>query len=1198
MRINSNIPALNAFNALNNINNAISKSIQQLSTGLRINSAADDAAGLAISEKLRTQTQALNTAIRNSEDGVSLLQTAEGALSQTHSILQRMRELSVQAANDTLTSQDRSYIQLEIDALKDQINNISSTTQFNKKKLLDGSVCGIWSSDELSTEAYIRGAIENDGNFRIEINSVPGMAQVQKSSIFKIRSENLVTDEQTDNSINNGVEISNIPAGTYQINAAKAGGGEVTYTYVSSVSSAVAQGNTSGVEKNITYYIYQNTATDDDNYSKNRYMISNRSITVPASATTAKDVAQLIVNDINNNYSSITRNGSEITLTAELDGDSGGYKITTVSNQNEIYANSIRVYDFASTTINQLTNTEDAQTYGAAIKAASVNSGNTSSYEEYVSITVSNETESQTLSNIATIPAGASETEIAALLKGINSEVSLSTGSGTDTITITGSEVANRPTRFNLEAKNSSQPLTVSLSISTANTADDAASVTTLSTYNFTSKSGYTTTYSGTVTAGNTSGNIERVFIYARNSSNYSNYIDVPIQSSSDDNAPDITTPEGVAKTIENHITNNLDSKLTIGGESISLETSSEGANFTIGAVGTEKRVEFYIDSISSNKYTTANFSTPEIDEDKTLVDTNATTKLTGSYNIDESAFTLGVKDADATTNDSGTQNNASILFEVIKTQYDEISGKGSVTLRASSNVLTSYGETASYSDNEIVLSSGKTSINIGALLGEDDDHLILNIDASQIEYLKSGSKFVYQVSGNGTSDKPVDTSLYVTGQQDEDWSKSWGGYAAADSQGVQYNLNSEAISNLRLNFNNFYLNSLNGKVYTGNIALRPTNNFAELAANFPEPDPDLTDDVPVYPITLSSFTANYAGKIATGDTQLKDIDRFYNSQGVFMLEQPQTITISQGDGKRTNITLSATDTLNSVKEKLNNAISDGLGQGKYVTDGDTNNFVSFVENSTLTNGMETVNGTFVLRSLIPGSDGELTFSSAYGDLIDAFGFNTIQNSKDTSYTASVYNAHDGTAIASGVNLSGNILKGVVDRNVDVKFDAMTGMKAVWSDTQKNYILQADSKPYITTIHLKSENSKIQTGANQHEDLYLEIGNMSANALGVHGVNVMTRDGAVKAIGDLDNAIKQVSAQRSKIGAAQNSLESIMRNVTTTSANLSSSESRIRDIDMAKTMLDFVKLQILSQSGNSVLAQANQLPQSMLSLIQ
>ncbi|MBR0043684.1 MAG: flagellin, partial [Synergistaceae bacterium] len=89
MRINSNIPALNAFNALNNINNAISKSIQQLSTGLRINSAADDAAGLAISEKLRTQTQALNTAIRNSEDGVSLLQTAEGALSQTHSILQR-----------------------------------------------------------------------------------------------------------------------------------------------------------------------------------------------------------------------------------------------------------------------------------------------------------------------------------------------------------------------------------------------------------------------------------------------------------------------------------------------------------------------------------------------------------------------------------------------------------------------------------------------------------------------------------------------------------------------------------------------------------------------------------------------------------------------------------------------------------------------------------------------------------------------------------------------------------------------------------------------------------------------------------------------------------------------------------------------------------------------------------------------------
>ena len=122
MRIAHNIAALSAFNELNSTNNALQKTITALSTGLRINSAADDAAGFAISEKMRSQIGGLDVALRNSQDGISLLQTAEGALGETNSILQRMRELAVQASNDTLTTQDRSYIQLEVDQLKDQID--------------------------------------------------------------------------------------------------------------------------------------------------------------------------------------------------------------------------------------------------------------------------------------------------------------------------------------------------------------------------------------------------------------------------------------------------------------------------------------------------------------------------------------------------------------------------------------------------------------------------------------------------------------------------------------------------------------------------------------------------------------------------------------------------------------------------------------------------------------------------------------------------------------------------------------------------------------------------------------------------------------------------------------------------------------------------------------------------------------------
>lgn len=114
MRVSNNISALTAFNSLNVANNALQKSIMELSTELRIISSSDDAAGFAVSEKMRSQIGGLDTALRNSQDGISLLQTAEGALSQTNSMLQRMRELSVQAGNDSLTSNDRQYIQLEI----------------------------------------------------------------------------------------------------------------------------------------------------------------------------------------------------------------------------------------------------------------------------------------------------------------------------------------------------------------------------------------------------------------------------------------------------------------------------------------------------------------------------------------------------------------------------------------------------------------------------------------------------------------------------------------------------------------------------------------------------------------------------------------------------------------------------------------------------------------------------------------------------------------------------------------------------------------------------------------------------------------------------------------------------------------------------------------------------------------------------
>lgn len=140
MIINHNIAALNTHRQLSANNNAVQSSLEKLSSGLKINRAGDDAAGLAISEKMRGQIRGLEMAEKNAQDGISLIQTAEGALNETQAILQRMRELAVQSANDTNTEEDREALQNEVDELVEEIDRIADTTEFNTQKLLNGDL--------------------------------------------------------------------------------------------------------------------------------------------------------------------------------------------------------------------------------------------------------------------------------------------------------------------------------------------------------------------------------------------------------------------------------------------------------------------------------------------------------------------------------------------------------------------------------------------------------------------------------------------------------------------------------------------------------------------------------------------------------------------------------------------------------------------------------------------------------------------------------------------------------------------------------------------------------------------------------------------------------------------------------------------------------------------------------------------------
>jgi len=172
MVVQHNLSAMNTNRQLGISTGELSKSTEKLSSGYRINRAGDDAAGLSISEKMRGQIRGLNQASDNAQNGVSLIQTAEGALNEVHSVLQRMRELAVQGANDTNVSQDRAAINKEMKALTEEIGRIGSSTEFNTMKLLDGSKFGASSDMKLQVGANANTSSSTDQTIGIKIGTV------------------------------------------------------------------------------------------------------------------------------------------------------------------------------------------------------------------------------------------------------------------------------------------------------------------------------------------------------------------------------------------------------------------------------------------------------------------------------------------------------------------------------------------------------------------------------------------------------------------------------------------------------------------------------------------------------------------------------------------------------------------------------------------------------------------------------------------------------------------------------------------------------------------------------------------------------------------------------------------------------------------------------------------------------------------
>jgi len=335
-------------------------------------------------------------------------------------------------------------------------------------------------------------------------------------------------------------------------------------------------------------------------------------------------------------------------------------------------------------------------------------------------------------------------------------------------------------------------------------------------------------------------------------------------------------------------------------------------------------------------------------------------------------------------------------------------------------------------------------------------------------------------------------------------------------------------------------------------------------------------------------------GTLANRDSAIYDIDRFWDANGNFLVQDPQTINLVQGDGKKTSFTIFGSDTIQDIEDKMNHAIHEGLQQKNFNSEGTS--YVRYVTEDILdSTGFFTVRGTFVIQSAVTGSDGEIRFSGDEG-VINALSLTTLQKSVENQFNVTVTDAHSDEIIAPETRIVGNLLVGLVHPHVDVKFNPMAGIQVGIVD---NAFLWDDNLPIENIfIHLSDNTMVFHIGANPLQDVGAAIGDMSSEALGVNNILVTNRGSANRAITQLDYAIGRVSSERAKLGAVQNRLEHTINNLGVAAENLAAAESRVRDLDFALEMVEFTRNQIMMQAGTAMLAQANMKPQSVLMLLQ
>jgi flagellin-like hook-associated protein FlgL len=1261
IRLNTNTTALVAYRHIGRASGRLEKSVERLSSGLRINHAQDDPAGLAIAERIRTQRTGLVRASMNAQDGVSLLQTAESALGEVTAMLQRIRDLAIQAANGTLTSNDRVQIQREVNQLLDEVNRTAQATEFNTKSLLDGSSSALVSVDSAGLRPIITGEKVAEGNYRLEMEMDPGQAEVLKSDIFRIvkgeqyadGTRGLASDIQP---LEDALVFQRDVGGNTDIVLRRRDGSETAITTTGDASDPQLSpdGRTvlysrgagpvnlflydlaTGVESQLTNWVGAGDTAESAQWSADGQQIAYVGTTggntnlyaVARNTTVAYNGVQVTAdNDIvagSARWSPVTKrlvaeSAANGVFTIDPDGSDrvtvapAGYSNPRWSADGKKLlmgdGTDLFVYQVETATLTNLTNNvaPDVSTEAAwsadgtriayvhddgtgldirVMNADGRNIQDLTGAGVYLTATApinlqwtedgssiyfeGNDGADNEVYRIATI-GGTVEENVTANAASEEAQLSLGragfwvTGTGRPTAadftlwqdlewsgnpdddTFPGSPNKRQDFRVqHQEAARTQQTATVTAGAGTFAGAGEVTSVVIALDAGGAeigrSVQQQTTIAAGTDVIGLTWDPVANAATYrvwyGDSDGSLTGYVSVASPAT----ATTLTGPPAASPTP-------FPSRDVTGDRfgAVDYDIRSRWAGFQMartGALGTDTETSSapYIVCEVVGVRVTNEAGSSTVSGDQMVIDNSLIDPSTGEYmqRIQVRVTTY--------TRDGAVQQQKAFEMDANQwTQAQDILGSSSFA-----KLDGSYqGTTIQFGTN-------------GDVVSVRDKVMMLYDNAGQ-----------YTNGAVWTTQNTTDAGSY---QLDTDGYHVRAG-VACDRVGARTQAPSDVASLADVSYGQSVgWIDRDGLVHVGNGDVRYTASPTQI-----------TD--------FNLFESTLAERVTT----MQSVDRFQLGDGSIFDVNAQTLTMYAG-GRSVDVVLQASDTLEEVTEKLRKAMTasetaGGLGFG---VDGDESlngvdgNVATFVSDPSVATD-EAVAGTIVLRSTLPGMDGRLFFS---GDetLINGFSWAQVVAPTINNLDVTVYDAHNGGLIGYQ-RVTDSTLRSVI-AGVDVRVRQDSDVRVSWNEGRKRFEFASGFGKAVQHMHVVDNSLNLQIGANPGQRIEARIGEVTRSALGLEDVLLVDRDVAEEALTKIDYAVDYVNSQRARMGAYINRLNTTISILDITQENLTASESRIRDLDMASQTADFARDQVLVQAATAMLAQANTLPQTVLRLLQ